>query len=251
MNLRTAASRILSATPLSYFPVRVRSGLAKGARWTLLPFSTNWRFGGSEKDVEIAASRLAAVTGAVFWDFGAHFGIHTVGMALQVGPSGEVAAFEPNAVAFQRLRYHVSVNELSNVKLFQAAVSSSTGFMSVPVPRFGASMLRLSEEESRRHSKYSTIKTIAVDDLVKSGELRLPDLIKIDIEGYGPQAIAGCLESLRRAQPLIVYSNHSDDERVGVASLLEPLGYTVSRLTGEPGSWRRLDDVVLLIPPTA
>src|ERR1700729_2491433 len=119
MNLRTLASRVISATPLAYYPVRVRCGLAKGARWTFAPFSANWRYGGAEQDVEAGFAILPNPKGAVFWDFGAHFGIHTVGVAMHIGPGGQVAAFEPDPAAFKRLELHVALNCLTNVRLFE------------------------------------------------------------------------------------------------------------------------------------
>jgi FkbM family methyltransferase len=242
MNIRTAISRAVSATPLAYLPVRVRSGLAKGARWTFLPFSWNWRFGGQERDVEMAASYLPRLTGAVFWDFGAHFGIHTVGMALQVGPSGQVAAFEPDPIAFARLSYHVSINKLSNVKLFRLAASSGTGASFLEFDSRGRCTSRVGDAGT-------AIETVAVDEVVASGELRQPDLIKIDVEGHGPRAVTGCLQTIRQALPLIVYSNHSDQERSGMAALLKPIGYEVRNLFWELEAWGSFHDVVLLVPP--
>jgi hypothetical protein len=65
------ARGILAATPLAYFPVRVRKGPAKGARWTLLPFSANWRKGGGEQDVACALKYLKFIKGAVFCEVAA------------------------------------------------------------------------------------------------------------------------------------------------------------------------------------
>jgi hypothetical protein len=120
MAWKRTLSRLLAATPLAHIPVRVQSGFAKGSRWTLLPFSTYWRYGGGERDVEIAVSYIPDLTGLVFWDFGAHFGIHTVGMAKQVGPLGQVAAFEPLPGPFSKLTRHVRLNDLRNVMLSNA-----------------------------------------------------------------------------------------------------------------------------------
>jgi hypothetical protein len=89
-NLKTLISRALSHTPLQYFPVRVRKGLAQGAHWTLFPYSANWR-GQVEQDVEMAVRRYGTMTGAACWDLGTHFGIYTVGMAMAVGSAGQVA----------------------------------------------------------------------------------------------------------------------------------------------------------------
>src|SRR5262249_23448178 len=128
MNFRTLIARAIAVTPMAFFPVRVRFGPAKGAKWTLVPFSYNWRRGG-ENDLAPGLLRLPSISGAVCWDFGAHFGIHTVGMAMQVGPAGQVVSFEPDPAAFCRLKYHVQINRLSNVVLFQAAVSNKAGSM--------------------------------------------------------------------------------------------------------------------------
>src|SRR5262249_32086096 len=129
-----AVSRGIAATPVGYWQVRVRAGLAKGAKRTLLPFSSNLGMGGSEQDGVAAGSYLSHLEGRVFWDFGAHFGIHAVGMAMQVGSTGQVAAFEPDPTAFRRLRYHVELNALSNVRMFEAAVSRMSGHSNLYLP---------------------------------------------------------------------------------------------------------------------
>ena len=38
-----AARRLLSLRIIAEFPVRVRSGVAQGARWTFFPYSAYWR----------------------------------------------------------------------------------------------------------------------------------------------------------------------------------------------------------------
>lgn len=82
----------MSVTPLAYLPVYARAGPAKGARWTFAPFWFNWR-DGREVDVAAGLVSLGRIVVAVCWDFGAHFGIHMVGMAMQVGRAGQVIAF--------------------------------------------------------------------------------------------------------------------------------------------------------------
>ena len=115
-------SILLCLTPLQYFPVRVRHGLAKGARWTFLPYSHNWRQGG-EQEIIAAVAMLDEIKDASCWDMGAHHGIHTLGLAMQVGQKGQVAAFEPDPVSFRRLARHIRMNRLPNVRLFNFATS--------------------------------------------------------------------------------------------------------------------------------
>jgi FkbM family methyltransferase len=237
--LRTFVSRLLGATPLAYWPVTVRSGPAKGARWTLLPCSHNWRAGG-EEDSKVGLAALDRIDGAVCWDLGAHFGIHTVGMAMQVGPQGQVASFEPDPVAFERLRYHVAINGLRNVRLYQAAASNKAGTLPL-INSHGLgsafSHFQYEDEQVSAQTPLIPVATVAADDLVANGEIRLPNLIKLDVQGHGAQALQGSIRSIGKSLPVIVFSNHSQWELEGVRALLEPLGYAAFSFSGEPISW--------------
>ena len=249
--LGTAASELLSATRLANFPVRVRKGFAKGARWTMLPFSANWREGGGAVDLERAVGHLLTVRGIVFWDFGAHFGIHSVGLALQIGPHGHVVAFEPDPVAFAKLSRHVQMNKLTNIRLYDAAVSSSTGRANLYFPQApGSSRSHMQNDD---HENYTTpkitVKTVAADDLVESGAIGLPNLIKIDVQGHGASAVAGAMKSIATSRPIIVFRNHSDGELAGIRRLLEPLGYVPEPLNGDRIEWTTLTTCLLLPQP--
>jgi FkbM family methyltransferase len=241
---------LLGATPLGYYQVRVRDGLAKGALWTLLPFSSYWRLGGSEQDVLAAVSYLPSLDGIVFWDFGAHFGIHTVGMAMHVGPAGQVIAFEPDPGAFQRLQYHVKLNDLSNVQLFAAAASRKTGTGTLYLPcgkGSAVSHFLYHESDDVAGIDRIAVPTIAPDDLVAQGKIRAPHIIKIDVQGHGGAAVAGAINAIRTKLPIIAFSNHSEAESSEIQSLLEPLSYKPIGFDGASCKW---DDIreALLIP---
>lgn len=254
MDIRTTLSRAVSATPLSHFPVRVRKGLAKGCRWTAFPFSGYWLHGGNEDDVSAAIAKLPRIGGAVFWDFGAHFGIHTVGMAAQVGATGQVIAFEPDPAAFDKLRRHVAMNRLSNVKLYNSAVSASSGVGTLYLPHghnAGSSNSHFQYDgQNVTDIPHLTVETVSPDDLVKRNEIRLPSIIKIDVQGHGAHAVAGAIKSITEANPIIAFSNHSVEEIAGARRLLEPLGYTPETLSGSALPWDRIQrvDECLLIP---
>ena len=79
-------------------PVVLLRQPARFSWWTLFPHSSYWRCGGHEPEIAGAMAMLGELTGKVAWDFGAHFGIHTVGFARQFGGSGQAVAFEPDPV---------------------------------------------------------------------------------------------------------------------------------------------------------
>lgn len=242
MIFRVFLSRAIAATPLAFFPTHVRRGPARGAKWTLAPFSSNWRLGG-ENDLEAGLSRLAIKVGAVCWDFGAHFGIHTVGMAMQVGESGQVCSFEPDPVAFRRLEYHVRINNLQNVALFQAAASNTQEAKDLIITSGQGSSyshFRYEDEEISSVTQVLKVLTVVPDQLVSNGVIRLPDLIKVDVEGHGAKALAGSLESIASNRPIIIFSGHSPWEVEGAQTLLSPFGYEPYRLTGDRTTWDAL-----------
>lgn len=216
----------------------------------MLPFSANWRIGG-EKDLAAGLARLHRVEGAVCWDFGAHFGIHTVGMAMQVGASGQVVGFEPDPVAFARLERHVRMNRLANVRLYRAAASDENGEGQL-VLHHGAgstfSHFRYEDEPENPCTVKIGVVKVRPDTLCATGEIRRPDLIKVDIQGHGARALGGCVESIRLSRPVIVLSLHGNSEAIGVRDLLEPEGYTPHDLEGSALEWNRSDcDRLLLL----
>jgi FkbM family methyltransferase len=241
--LRKGLRRFLGAavakSPLQYWPVSVRAGLAKGAQWTIAPFSANWRHGG-EVEVAAAVAMLPRVRGATCWDVGAHFGIHTVGLAMQVGADGRVCAFEPDSAAFARLQRHVKMNRLRNVRLYPFAASDHDGDLELIVSGgLGSTVthVRYEDEPVTPETPKLVAKAVRLDTLVSAAEIPVPDLIKIDIEGHGGRAIAGALRTISQRRPVIVLSVHSPWEWEQSRDALQPLGYRGRYADGRTCSW--------------
>lgn len=247
--VKEAIRNLLLDSPLADLPVSILRGPARGAKWTLFPFSMYWRLGG-DTDILTAAGFLAEIRGSVFWDFGAHFGIHSIAMAMKIGPTGQVASFEPDAFSFQKLSRHVHLNRLENVKLFNAAVSDRNGAGRMIFTGTGASTQHFvypDESGEPTHEGTFAVEVIRADDLVTTGEIRPPDFIKVDVEGHGASALGGSLRTISLHKPLIVLSSHSMEETKGTRQLLEPLGYSVFSLKNERLNWSDLTYTTRLI----
>ena len=162
------------------------------------------------------------------WDLGAHFGLYSVGLARRVGPSGKVAAFEPNPASFRKLELHRKANDVPWLKTFQAAASDSSGSAELLTYGFADSTdahLAYRNETLGAACAPISIRTIRLDEEVASGNLTLPQFVKIDVEGHGHKALAGMRDSIGRSRPIFMIAFHSADEVDGVLSILEPLGY--------------------------
>ena len=234
--------RFLVFSRLQYWPVRVRTGVAAGARWTLYPWSAYWR-GTQEPAVHEAILGLGDIHGWSCWDLGAHFGIYSVGLARRTGPTGEVASFEPNPVSYPRLERHRRMNGLTWMKTFEAAVSDHSG--SAELFTYGnlhstTTHLAYETEPGGAATRPIAVHTVVLDDLVASGRLRPPDFIKVDVEGHAHKALAGARNTLAAKLPVLVVAFHSESEVKGVLDLLIPLGYghtLVGADSGDTPGW--------------
>ena len=229
--MRRLVDSFMGLTHLGNLPVRARDGIAKGARWTLYPFSSYWR-GTSDREAIAWVDRFCRPGGAAL-DLGAHFGLYTVGMARRLGPSGQVVALEPEAVARGRCMRHVRMNRLDWVRVYAEAASSTTGKIRL-VDNGGAGSTTCFV--SRDSEIGLELPCVRLDDLYARDGLRLPNFIKIDVENHGAEALDGA-RNLLSAHPNILMSFHSEQELAGAESILAPLGYQVTSLAGEPVDW--------------
>ncbi len=228
----------LALTGLQYCPVRVRRGVAAGARWTLYPWSAYWR-GTHEPALQQALIALGDIRGWNCWDLGAHYGIYSIGLALRTGQEGAVAAFEPNPVSYARLEHHRRMNGLSNLKTFEAAVSDQAGsadLLTYGDLRSTTTHLAYENETVGAESRPLGVETLVLDELVAGGQLQPPRFIKVDVEGHAHKALAGAIRTLAAHRPILVVAFHSEQEVQGVMALLEPLGYEHSTILTESGS---------------
>lgn len=254
VSLQRLTARLLRATRLELLPVRVRGGVAAGARWTLFPWSAYWR-GTHEPRVQASILALGGgdVTGWSCWDLGAHFGIYSIGLARRVGPTGEVAAFEPNPSSFARLRCHARRNRLPWLKLFPAAASDRAGSAEIYTygdPGSTSTHLPNPGEPRQEACTPIGIETVRLDDLVAAGRVRPPRFVKIDVEGHAEPALEGMMATLARHRPILIIAIHSPEESAGVGRLLGGLGYSFASI--EPGGqppWLGHD--LLCTPPPA
>lgn len=223
--------RILSLPVIAHLPVRVRGGIADGARWTFFPWSAYWR-GTHEPE---AQARLLAMrkdwTGLHIWDLGSHYGIFAVGLGRRVGPTGSVAAFEPNTLSYARLQLHVNRNQLKHVKTFPCAVSDQAGqqrFFLYEGMDTTSSHLAYESETWNETIPAMDVTTRRLDDMVRAGEIHLPDFVKVDVEGHGHKALAGAAEALAQSRPTLLIGFHSEPEINGILAVLTPLRYRIS-----------------------
>jgi FkbM family methyltransferase len=129
---------------------------------------------------------------AAFIDIGANFGLYTCILGRQ-GLAKRLIGFEPNHWALERLREQIALNGLSGVEIHETALGAAphTATLLPGAPGYSA----LSTVVAAHPQGYE-IKVVALDDVVSfNGE---PLVIKIDVEGYELEVLAGAKTLLSR-----------------------------------------------------
>lgn len=123
----------------------------------------------------------------VFWDVGANVGAMTLIAARRCK---QVISFEPEPRVLARLREHLEVNGLGNVRVMPLALSDTGGRVL---------MGQAPEENSGMNSLCRTdlgwncqeVEAIRADDLVARGDVPCPNVMKVDVEGAEAMVFGG------------------------------------------------------------
>ena len=126
-------------------------------------------------------------------DIGANLGLHTVWFSKHAF-TGKVHSFEPVEFNRQLLHRNLNQNRCKNVQVYSNAVSNRLGnsFISVFDPTEPGNYGECSLIEGHAKSNYQAVPTVPIDKL----PFTRVDFIKIDVEGYEPQVLAGALNDV-------------------------------------------------------
>lgn len=134
-------------------------------------------------------------SGDIVYDIGAFLGFHTVFFAKKAGTSGKVIAFEPASASYKGLLANININGLKNVNAINVALGEKEG----------TGILNNDDLSMRSLSNYSskgvnTEKTTIMpgDLLINEKGLAMPNVVKIDVEGYEYLIIKGLENALRK-----------------------------------------------------
>ena len=158
-------------------------------------------------------------------DVGSFIGTHTLAFAKYVGKSGFVYAFEPNPLAYKVLEMNIQQNNLTNVRLFNIALSDEEG--TVYVSRFSQELasnpgaFSLVTKEGKNSTHGIEIKTARLDDL----KIQQCRLIKIDVERMESKVIVGAGQLLDYLRPLVYMECLSMEDGARIISIMKKKGY--------------------------
>jgi FkbM family methyltransferase len=169
--------------------------------------------------------------GDVFIDGGANVGAYTV--LASAGAQAETYAFEPSPKAMESLRSNVELNRIGkHVHLEPYALGRAAG--GVMLQTSGPSAMHHVAVKSSDSSQAIEMRTIDSYGLC-------PSIIKIDVEGYEAEVLAGAAETAGRPELAAIITENSDDSGqygdgiLSVSSFMHQNGFVP--VTYDP--WRR------------
>jgi FkbM family methyltransferase len=153
-------------------------------------------FGDLDAKITALCRRIVRLGDTVL-DIGANIGAVTFALAALVGPTGRVHAFEPNPRLGALLRKARERNEARQVVIHETALGAENGSLPLYVPCGNAGAASLVPE--RQSGEPVTVPVRRLDDVLKNvGSIRL---IKIDVEGFEPQVLAGAESLFKSSRP--------------------------------------------------
>lgn len=128
-------------------------------------------------------------------DAGANIGLHSLFFSKRVGEGGKIYAFEPSKKIFRRLVEHIQNNRVTNIEGLCLGLGAKQGSAEVVDNEEDTSRTFLRSDLSDGvEASTATMETL--DSFAQIRGLEKIDFLKIDVEGFESEILAGALQLL-------------------------------------------------------
>jgi FkbM family methyltransferase len=143
----------------------------------------------------------------VIYDIGGHIGTWAV-LAKSIFPSAEVHVFEPLPDHLSEL--NKNAGHLSGVTIHNMALGSKseTAVMNIATNSDSSSLLDLTDNMYNEYGQVKVsekkVQVLTLNDFIKQKGVAIPDLIKMDVQGFELEVLKGASEILSKVKYLIL-----------------------------------------------
>jgi FkbM family methyltransferase len=148
--------------------------------------------------------------GDTVFDIGAHIGTSALIAAPLAGETGRVVSFEPNPAAFAGLEATIRNSGYKNIIAAPMAVSDRTGAAifyidtRVEFGGVGSSLREMDGLAGPAYWRRTTVPCTTIDDY-RTENGASPNVVKIDVESFEPQVIAGGRRTIETLSPILLF----------------------------------------------
>ena len=184
-----------------------------------------------EEEGLLAAVKQKSTGSSIVWDVGANCGLFSFRLSKE-GKSRKVIFFEPNPAMY--LLSEAALQPFGFVEGCRYALSDCSKNASFIIPEGRSTTGTLEAERTERTGKQIEIECRTGDELVASGVIDAPNIIKIDTEGHEVAVIHGIRRIISAHRPIIFFEHISitNDE---VADIV-PDDYKIFSVSDADGS---------------
>jgi FkbM family methyltransferase len=169
--------------------------------WSLCRYSTQ----GFEPDTWATLRALLADAGT-FLDIGSHIGMYSV-LARSIVPHADIIAFEPFPALCKRHRLFCKAND-ATVELHQLALSDVNRtvplYLAEEASEPTTATIASTSWQARKTRNEISVPAMTVDTFLAERELKMPLVIKIDVEDHEAAVLRGAAKTITCYQPMIV-----------------------------------------------
>jgi len=158
-----------------------------------------------EKDetelVQKILNKLILEKNITFYDIGANTGYYGILAAFLDKQKIKTYSFEPLIEYVNCINESALLNHLDNIKVFNFALGNENKSKQIQLAGSGSSLDTNFLDNPNLQTREIQVRKL--DDLILENNLSLPDFIKIDVEGYEYEVLQGCLETIKKSQPIL------------------------------------------------
>jgi len=207
-------------------------------------------FGGYELAmIDAFVQRVPMSRRGVILDIGANVGTHSLCFAKHFR---SVHAFEPNPTLWPNFERNIALNRLRNVTLHKIGLADSNSELTLQLidkPNFGLGTFSTVEQYDLPLTPHATCVVRHAGEYLSEQRIVSIDAVKLDVQGFEPEVLAGLSTVLERDRPIIWCEVGSGTlKKIGKEhpfSQLLPFEFQCWRFATEP---RRSRNSIRLIP---
>ena len=136
-------------------------------------------------------------------DVGANVGTHSLSFARLFQ---NVHSFEPNPVLWPAFERNMELNDIKNVSLHKVGLGAKDEMLTLFLTEkanFGLGTFATFDQYDVPLKASATCKVVIGDDFLETIGVSACDAVKIDVQGFEPEAIAGLRRTIERNRPII------------------------------------------------
>jgi FkbM family methyltransferase len=194
-----------------------------------------------EHDVELESILNGLAPGQCALDIGANVGLLSVLMAQCVAPTGRVYAFEPVVEAYECLQENARLNAVATIiEPLHLAVGCEPQTLEMFINESPPDTMHSAVPPADGKGSRRQVQAVSVDSFCKERGL-LPDVVKVDVEGFEPLVLEGARQTIARASAMTLFVElhpwawpkiNYDETRF--RTLIGELGLRMNQLNDQP-----------------